>query len=117
MDRTSLSFFKAVVSFLDMDLENVPANDTQTVVDRRSSILGAPNEFVIGQNCNHRDIARFKSSTDRNFRPVVSRLQKFKRDLESDGQSTSLAEVSVQVSALEGTFPKYKEFSLLNLEF
>ena len=74
----------------------------QTVVDRRSSVVGAPNEFIIGQNCNHRDIARFRSMNDRNFRPVVSRLQKFKRDLENGENLPSLSEISVQVSALNG---------------
>ncbi|KAL6719971.1 hypothetical protein ACLMJK_001892 [Lecanora helva] len=77
------------------------------VVDHRSAILNLPNEIAIGQNANHREIARFKSKNDRNFRPIVSRLTKFSRDLESRGEpgrSISMGDIGVEVSAIEGTF-------------
>lgn len=66
--------------------------------------MNIPTEISIGQNADHRDIARFKSASDRNFRPVLSRIEKFKRDIEceSTGRSASLSEISVNVSLLEG---------------
>ncbi len=41
-----------------------------------------PNEIRIGQNSDHRDIARFLSLQDRNFRPVLQRLEHFRRSIE-----------------------------------
>ena len=47
-------------------------------------------------------MARFKSMDDRNFRPIVSRLTKFQRDMEHGGRSMGLGEIHVEVSAIEG---------------
>lgn len=51
------------------------------IVERRSAILNLPEEIVIGQYSDHRDIVRFTSLQDRNFRPVLSRLSKFGEDI------------------------------------
>ena len=40
-----------------------------------------PNEVRIGQNSDHREIARFLSLQDRNFRPLLKRLEIFKDDI------------------------------------
>ena len=66
--------------------------------------MNLPNEIPIGQNADHQSIVTFKSVNDRNFRPVISRLQKFKRDIESTcgGRSLDFSEIAVQVSPLEG---------------
>ena len=40
-----------------------------------------PNEVRIGQNADHREIARFLSLQDRNFRPLLRRLEIFKDDI------------------------------------
>jgi hypothetical protein len=72
-------------------------------VDHRSGILNLPNEIAIGQNANHRDLARFRSENDRNFRPVVSRLQIFKRGIEDDAQRASPGQISVEISSVHGS--------------
>ena len=43
--------------------------------------MNLPNEVAIGQNADHRAIARFSSKHDRNFRPVLSRLKFFRDDI------------------------------------
>ena len=66
------------------------------VVEHQSAILRLPGEIAIGQNSDHRDLARFTSLHDRNFRPVVCRLEKFFRDIGSrdapDGMGTAAAD-------------------------
>ena len=65
-----------------------------------------PNEVRIGQNADHREIARFSSLQDRNFRPLLRRLEKFSSDIldESRRQRTrgessqSVGEQSMPVS-------------------
>lgn len=51
------------------------------IVEQRSAILNVPNEVQIGQFADHKEIARFSSVDDRNYRPVVTRLLKFKQDI------------------------------------
>ncbi|KAL9634730.1 MAG: hypothetical protein Q9164_003919 [Protoblastenia rupestris] len=46
-----------------------------------------PNEVRIGQNSDHREIARFLSLQDRNFRPLLKRLEVFKDDIVKKLQS------------------------------
>ena len=48
------------------------------IVKESSAVLMLPNEVRIGQNSDHREIARFLSLQDRNFRPLVRRLEVFK---------------------------------------
>ena len=51
----------------------------------------------IGQNADHRDIARFESLTDRNYRPVASRLQKFHDDIAKKENDSSFRQVTVDL--------------------
>nr|KMM72098.1 hypothetical protein CPAG_08397 [Coccidioides posadasii RMSCC 3488] len=51
------------------------------VVEQRSALLNVPNEIPIGQFADHRSIARFSSVNDRNYRPVITRLLKFRQDI------------------------------------
>ena len=44
-------------------------------------MLMLPNEVRIGQNSDHREIARFLSLQDRNFRPLLKRLEIFKDNI------------------------------------
>ena len=74
------------------------------IVHHHFAVLNVPNEVQIGQNVNHRSIARFRSSTDRNFRPVISRLIEFHRDI---GESEMLLhecleEISIEIPSTEG---------------
>ena len=46
--------------------------------------MNLPNEIAIGQNADHRSIARFSSEHDRNYRPVLSRLRLFRDDIAQD---------------------------------
>ena len=48
------------------------------IVKETSAVLMLPNEVRIGQNSDHREIARFLSLQDRNFRPLLKRLEIFK---------------------------------------
>ena len=50
-------------------------------------MLMLPNEVRIGQNSDHREIARFLSLQDRNFRPLLKRLEVFKDDIVKKLQS------------------------------
>lgn len=68
------------------------------VVEHRSAILNLPNEVPIGQNADHRDIARFESPTDRNYRPVASRLQKFHDDIANKELESSFRQVTVDLA-------------------
>ena len=57
------------------------ADDYAQVVKESSAVLMLPNEVRIGQNTDHREIARFLSLQDRNFRPLLKRLEIFKDDI------------------------------------
>ena len=52
-------------------------------------MLMLPNEVRIGQNSDHREIARFLSLQDRNFRPLLKRLELFKDDIVKNLKSLS----------------------------
>lgn len=53
--------------------------------------------MVIGQNADHREIARFDSLHDRNLRPVLSRLHVFRQDIVNQLRSMASSQ-----SATEG---------------
>ncbi|KAK2753074.1 hypothetical protein FQN55_005034 [Onygenales sp. PD_40] len=69
-----------IVSFFEMEMTNFRIFK-RLVVEEHSAILNVPNEIPIGQYADHRDIARFSSYEDRNFRPVMTRLLTFKDDI------------------------------------
>lgn len=50
-------------------------------------MLMLPNEVRIGQNSDHREIARFLSLPDRNHRPLRMRLEIFKNEIVKKLQS------------------------------
>lgn len=50
-------------------------------MEHHSAILNLPDEITIGQYADHRNIVRFESISDRNFRPVLSRLKRFEEDI------------------------------------
>lgn len=54
-------------------------------------MLMLPNEVRIGQNSDHREIARFLSLQDRNFRPLLRRLEIFKDGIVKKLQSFNYA--------------------------
>jgi len=56
-------------------------DDRAQVVKEPSAVLMLPNEVRIGQNSDHREIARFLSLSDRNFRPLLKRLEIFKDEI------------------------------------
>ncbi|KAI1950901.1 hypothetical protein LOZ57_001449 [Ophidiomyces ophidiicola] len=69
-----------IVSFFEMEMTRFGIFSL-LVVEQRSAILNVPGEISIGQFANHRDIARFSSVADRNYRPVLTRLLRFTKDL------------------------------------
>ncbi|PYH46386.1 LipA and NB-ARC domain protein [Aspergillus saccharolyticus JOP 1030-1] len=69
-----------IVSFFELEMTSIGIFK-RLVVEQRSAILNIPNEIPIGQFADHRNIARFSSVKDRNYRPVVTRLLKFKQDI------------------------------------
>ncbi|KAK6387496.1 hypothetical protein LTS17_000765 [Exophiala oligosperma] len=95
-----------------MDMTTIGGFRKKLIVDHRSAILNLPNEITIGQNADHRELARFKSKDDRNFRPVLSRLLKFKVDIETNDQHETINEITVEVSPIEGSQKslKYEEW-------
>lgn len=54
------------------------------VVDKHSAVLNIPDEIVIGQPSDHRQIVRFGSSKSITFRPVLSRLKEVEARIRSD---------------------------------
>ncbi|RHZ65508.1 uncharacterized protein CDV56_107767 [Aspergillus thermomutatus] len=69
-----------IVSLFEMEMTSFGIFK-RLVVEQRSALLNVPNEIPIGQFADHRDIARFASVTDRNYRPVITRLLKFRQDI------------------------------------
>ncbi|KAF8426994.1 hypothetical protein EV426DRAFT_636094 [Tirmania nivea] len=64
------------------------------------------NEITIGQYADHRNIVRFESTGDRNFRPVLSRLKKFEEDIvEKLHQNSSQFLQPAQPVQKESTIP------------
>ncbi|GAQ12031.1 folylpolyglutamate synthase [Aspergillus lentulus] len=63
--------------------ELVDLRTTEDIVDQRSAVLNVPHEITVPQFADHRNIARFRSSQDRSFRPVLSRLKEFAQTLRS----------------------------------
>ncbi|KAF8242731.1 hypothetical protein K440DRAFT_664567 [Wilcoxina mikolae CBS 423.85] len=71
-----------LVSFYEMNMTNVFRGlIKRVVVDRQSACLNLPNEVAIGQYADHRDLARFLSKDDINYRPVQTRLVQFHEDI------------------------------------
>ncbi|KAF3936592.1 hypothetical protein ABW19_dt0207138 [Dactylella cylindrospora] len=70
-----------LVSFFELEMTHIAPLIKRLVVERQSAILNLPDEVAIGQYSDHREIVRFKSGQDRNFRPVLSRLKKFEEDI------------------------------------
>lgn len=62
-------------------------DDHAQVVKEPSAVLMLDHEVRIGQNSDHREIARFLSLQDRNFRPLLKRLEIFKDDIVKKLQS------------------------------
>jgi hypothetical protein len=61
-------------------------SDSQNkIVEERSAILAMSNETAIGQDSDHRELARFKSAEDRGFRSVISRLRSIEVLVSSSG--------------------------------
>ena len=75
-------------------------DDHAQVVKESSAVLMLPNEVRIGQNTDHREIARFLSLQDRNFRPLLKRLEIFKDDIVK------------RLEALTGTVPRRETASI-----
>ncbi|KMU85898.1 hypothetical protein CIHG_03427 [Coccidioides immitis H538.4] len=72
------------------------------VVEQRSALLNVPNEIPIGQFADHRSIARFSSVNDRNYRPVITRLLKFRQDITQ--KSARLPHSSQDAQSLNSDF-------------
>lgn len=64
------------------------------VVEQNSAILNLHNEVTIGQNADHRNIARFGSIHDRNFRPVLTRLHIFRTQIGVRGETCTQESIS-----------------------
>ena len=50
----------------------------QRIVKEPSAVVVLPNEVRIGQNSDHREIARFSSLQDRNFRPLLRQFEQIR---------------------------------------
>ncbi|KAK9578899.1 hypothetical protein V6Z98_005612 [Aspergillus fumigatus] len=72
-----------LVSFYELEFTSIGPFLRRLIVDQRSAILNVPHEIAVPQFADHRNIARFRSSQDRSFRPVVSRLKDFAQTLRS----------------------------------
>ncbi|KAH2142986.1 hypothetical protein KXV68_006358 [Aspergillus fumigatus] len=72
-----------LVSFYELEFTSIGPFLRRLIVDQRSAILNVPHEIAVPQFADHRNIARFRSSQDRSFRPVVSRLKDFAQTIRS----------------------------------
>ncbi|RPB21265.1 hypothetical protein L211DRAFT_890067 [Terfezia boudieri ATCC MYA-4762] len=70
-----------LVSFFEMEMTPIAPFIKRIAMEHHSAILNLPDEVTIGQYANHRNIVRFESIGDRNFRPVLSRLKRFEEDI------------------------------------
>lgn len=64
------------------------------IVDRESAILGYTNERVDHLNANHRDICKYRSRDDPNYRVIRNALAAVVRDLRARAQAQVLTAVS-----------------------
>lgn len=85
-----------LVSFFEMEMTNFGIF-RKLVVEQNSAVLNLTNEVAIGQNADHRDMARFGSIHDRNFRPVLTRLHIFRREIASQVNSWAQDEAEPQL--------------------
>lgn len=77
-------FFSRMVSYAIFPPRGL-FSDLKQVVERESAILGWPEEHPIPQNTDHRGIAKFHSRDDRNFRPLILRLEHLQNILKQYG--------------------------------
>ncbi|KAF3896736.1 LipA and NB-ARC domain-containing protein [Trichophyton interdigitale] len=71
-----------IVSFYEIYSTSFGLFNTH-IIKRRSARLLVPGEVNINLYADHRNICRFSSADDRNFRPVVSQLIQFYRDIKA----------------------------------
>ncbi|RHZ43372.1 LipA and NB-ARC domain protein [Aspergillus thermomutatus] len=83
-----------LASFYELEFTSIGPFLRKLIVDQRSAILNVPYEITVPQFADHRNIARFRSSQDRSFRPVLSRLKEFAQTLGSghSGETRSLTD-------------------------
>lgn len=62
--------------------------------------------MVIGQNADHREIARFVSLDDRNLRPILSRLNIFRQDISNQLQSMASGQSTIERLDTKGMSPR-----------
>lgn len=58
--------------------------------------------MVIGQNADHREIARFVSLHDRNLRPILSRLNIFRQEISNQLQSMASGQCTIERLDIKG---------------
>ncbi|EFE44249.1 LipA and NB-ARC domain protein [Trichophyton verrucosum HKI 0517] len=71
-----------IVSFYELYSTSFGLFNTH-IIKRRSARLLVPGEVNINLYADHRNICRFSSADDRNFRPVVSQLIQFYQDIKA----------------------------------
>ena len=76
------------------------------MVEHRSAVMNITNEVAIGQNANHQNMARFSSIHDRNFRPVLSRLNYFRNNIANQLELSVSNDSGTQLVAPEGEYIK-----------
>jgi len=69
---------------------------------------------VIGQNADHREIARFVSLHDRNLRPVLSRLNIFRQDISNQLQSMASGQSTIERLDTRGMSKKILHMAEVN---
>ncbi|PKX96267.1 LipA and NB-ARC domain protein [Aspergillus novofumigatus IBT 16806] len=80
-----------LVSFYELEFTSIGPFLRRLIVDQCSVILNVPYEIAVPQFADHRNIARFRSSQDRSYRPVVSRLKVFAQTLRSGYPKSSIS--------------------------
>ncbi|EEP78060.1 predicted protein [Uncinocarpus reesii 1704] len=76
-----------LVSFYELESTSIGPFLRKLIVEQRSAIFNVPLETTVPQFADHKNIARFSSSEDRSFLPVLSQLKEFARVVCSDRAS------------------------------
>ena len=88
-------------------------DDSPQIVEESSAVLHLSHEVQIGQNSDHRDIARFLSAEDRNSRPVKMTLENFRKDIAQRGRKSAKGSATSQTPEGKGAFAKSKCVQLM----
>ena len=121
LNMTSIGIFKKLARPSTLVPDAVFSNLTRSlqVVEHHSAVLNLPNEVAITQYADHREIARFESLHDRNFRSLLTRINIFKEDILGKVKSIACGQPEVSTGGICAQvilIPSHKEILTLRAQ-